>query len=120
MTDLEIFESAFDSHSCGSFTSCNCGTIYWDSSSNNGWDWEEGEQERLQADPKAVGLEYAVSRVVFEGREYVVDCKCWQARAERVIGFLLGHQGEIGEFFRLKKAELLKAAAAVPVIEKTK
>lgn len=118
MGEFEQFEEAFDMHCVGPSRQCNCERVFWDSQ-NSGYDWEEGEKERLAANPKATAVPYGVQMIAIEGRYYCMDCNCWHERAKRVEEFLRDHQQQIGEWFRLEKKRLLSAAAEVPVVETT-
>lgn len=111
---LEQFERAFSSHSGGSLRECECGKRFY--STDSGWDWEEGEFEALEADPSAESHDYTIGTVLFEGREYVVDCTCWHARAAAIVAFLLSHGEQIAEFLSLDKERLQREADRAPVV----
>ena len=111
--DIRQFEEAFSMHDRGPVAECNCGRVYWDTY-NTGYDWEPGEEDRLRANPKAIGVRHSVERIALEGRIYCMDCDCWHARADRIIEWLRNHQTCIGEWFRLERESLLRRAAEVP------
>ncbi len=67
---------------------CNCGIEYYDSC--GGWHWSEGELESLEKSETAMDVD-RVSRIHFEGKEYVEACDCWHKRALQIIGFLDSH-----------------------------
>ena len=105
---IEIFEEAFCDHLGGSYRECDCGKIFYNS--NGGWDWEDGELEALEKSEDAIDLDYSIGEVYFEGRRYVIDCKCWHKRALVIFNFLMVHNSPIVELFRaVKKYELAKA-----------
>ncbi len=113
--DRRQIEKAFGTRDAGYRGTCNCGKEFFDDG-DNGWDWEDGELEGLRANKAAVGLYYAVEQIEVQGRFYCKDCDCWLEMAERLLGFLRGHQSEIGKWYRLEKKRLERAAADVPVI----
>src|SRR4051812_19397927 len=114
MTKIEIFDRAFDSHTGHCRTSCECGKEFYDHA--NSYDWEEGEKEKLEADPNAVGVSYTVGTLTFEGRKYCCDCTCWHARAEHIMGFIDNHAAQIAEYLTLQKKEKQRVANAAPVV----
>jgi len=114
--DIERFERAFSMHVSGPVADCDCGRVFWDAY-NSGYDWSEGERERLEADKAATAVQYGVERICLEGRIYCMDCNCWHERATRIIEWLRNHQSSIGEWFRLEKKSLEHAASEVPSIE---
>jgi hypothetical protein len=116
MGEFDQFEKAFDMHISGPVAECNCGRIFWDSY-NSGYDWSEGEKERLSENPKATAVPYGVQRISLEGRYYCSDCDCWHERARRIEDWLRDNQEQIAEWFKLEKRRREKAAAEVPVIE---
>lgn len=111
--NIENFVEAFDSH-CGSCRGqCECGKVYYNS--NGGWDWEKDELKELRAN-NAIDLEYSVSFLRFEGREYVQCCNCWIPRAKQIMNFLDGHRNAIAKYFELEKERCLKEVQNMPVI----
>ena len=115
MSTFDNFERAFRPGVAGCLGRCECGVVYYDAY-NRGYDWNEGEFDALEADPKAIGLDHAVGYVEFEGRRYVDGCTCWHERAKRVIAFLQGHAGQIAEFLSLEKARKTREAEQAPVV----
>lgn len=113
--DVRQFEDAFDMHIIGPMEECRCGKIYWDSL-NSGYDWEDGEEDRLRENPNATAVPHGIQRIELEGAIYCMDCTCWHKRAELVIAFLRSHQQQIGEWHRLEKQRLLAEAADVPEV----
>lgn len=113
--DIEQFERAFSMHISGPVAECDCGKVFWDTY-NTGYDWDEGEEDRLRADPNVVGVRHGVERIALEGRIYCMDCSCWHERAERIATWLRDHQEQIGEWFKLEKRRLAEASQRVPAI----
>lgn len=116
MTSFENFEQAFRGGVSGLRRTCECGVEYWDSY-NSGYDWEEGEREALEADPKAKALDHSVGVVELEGRYYVDGCTCWHKRAEQVIRFLNEHAVAIAEYLTLEKKRKQAEADAAPRVQ---
>ena len=112
VTPLDSFVATFNDRSGGCYRQCHCGKRYYHD--DDFYDWEDGEIEELRADAEAVSLREGVSTLTFEGREYVIDCKCWRERAEMIIRFLKGHGKKICDFFVVEKDRLQAAADAAP------
>ncbi len=111
---LENFERSFTSGSGYARQLCQCGQEYFDG--HNSISWDEGEIEKLRTDPNAIELDYSVGSVVFEGKEYCVDCECWKKRATMLISFILGHRRQIADFLNADKARLIKEAEDAPSV----
>lgn len=112
---IEQFERAFSSNSGGCVRECRCGRKFYDH--ENTYDWEPGELEELEKDPKATGLPYSVGEVEFESKCFVVDCDCWHTRAEILIGFITSHGHAIANFLTLDKQRKQRIADRSPVVE---
>lgn len=113
---IAIFERAFSGRVAGLRRRCACGVEYWDAY-NDGYDWEEGEREGLEKDPKAVPVDYAIGTVVFEGRYYADACTCWHERAKRISDFLIGHDQAVADFLTAVKKDLEQRAAKAPEVK---
>jgi hypothetical protein len=113
---LENFERAFDAHVGTCRAHCHCGKEYWDGH-NDGYSWDDGEVEALEADPEATKLDYSVGFVEFEGKQYVNACDCWHKRAEQIIAFIDGHGREIADYLTREKRRLQAIADTAPVVE---
>lgn len=111
--DLLVFEKVFTLNTSGCIETCKCGKIYFNGV--NSWDWEEGEFESLQANPKAIELPYGITRLEVEGQFFVADCDCWHERALKIINWLEIHCEKIGEYFREIKTARIKQADKLPV-----
>lgn len=111
---LERFERAFTSGLSGCRRTCHCGREFYDA--GNSCDWEDGEFEALEKDANATAVDYSVGTVVFEGREYAMDCECWKARASNIVGFVLGHDRQIAEFLSLEKGAAVNEANRKPLV----
>lgn len=85
--------------------------------SDGGWDFDEGELDKLHADPNAKDLDYAVPFVEFEGTVYVADCTCWHERAERILAFLDDHAIQVANYLMAERQRKIKEASRVPLIK---
>lgn len=112
---LDNFDRAFSTER-GCCVTCNCGKVYWDCA-NSGNDWAEGEIERLEADPNATAVEYAIDVIYFEGKSYANACTCWHPRASRIIGWLEDNRDAICLFYKLEKERKVAAANRLAVTE---
>ncbi len=113
--DIDNFEKAFTSSIGSCRATCVCGKEYYNG--DDGWDFEDGELEKLDADPEATPLNYSVSYVCFEGRQFVADCECWKVRANLVMNFIDGHAHEIAEYLSLEKKRKQLEAKDAPVVD---
>lgn len=112
---LERFAAAFDSHRGSCRGVCNCGKEFYNSS--GGWDFEKGELAELESN-EATDLDWSVSFIEFEGKEFVRDCDCWHDRAERIMAFLNGHHNEIAEYLNNEIKEMKAAANRLLLVAK--
>ena len=112
-TQLENFETSFRSGSGGCRRECICGREFYNL--NGGWVWEDGELEGLKK-RKATCLEWTVGTIIFEGKEYVVDCDCWHKRAEQIMAFIDGHNQQIAKYLTEGKKRKQAEADHSPVV----
>lgn len=56
------------------------------------------------------------SFITFEGVMYVIECKCWHARAERIMKFLDSHAQQIARYLNLEKERKTEEAARMPEV----
>ena len=115
MANRDSFERAFTTNTGGCSRRCACGKDFYDASTNR-WDWEKGEFEAFEADEEAIGVDYSIGTVRFEGSEYVVDCDCWLDRADRIMGFIDGHAHLIARYLELEKERKTTEAADMPTV----
>lgn len=99
---LVSFEDAFDSHSVGFRSKCECGRTFYDNY-NSGYDVPESEWAELEGDTNATALPHAVGGVHFDG---VVFRGClrllapsrvenyWMAERQRGAGCDVSELGE--------------------------
>lgn len=118
-TESDQFGQAFTLHVSGPVAECDCGRVFWDAY-NTGYDWDEGETDRLSKNPNATAVNWGVERIMLEGTVYCTDCDCWHKRAQMIVDWMRENQSQIGEWFRLEKKRLEQAAKDVPVIEPEK
>lgn len=112
----ESFEKAFDDRVGSCRGDCACGKVYFDDSVHGGWDWEEGELDKLRANPKAVAIAEGVGFLTFEGRTFVFQCDCWRERALKVGAWILAHADSIATFLSEEKKRRERAAAHFPTV----
>lgn len=112
---LDNFDRAFSHIRTGSFK-CHCGKLYWDCH-NGGYDWEDGDIERLKNDPNATAVEYAIDVIQIDDKEYANACTCWEKRASRIIEWLEAHRSEIVAYFRYEKERKVAAANHLATID---
>ena len=112
---IQIFEEAFSCQAGHSCFECNCGAVFYNS--NGSWDWEEGHLEELTKS-NATDLDYSVEDIKFEGKYYCKDCNCWHERALKVFGFLLSHNWQIIDLYKLVKKQKAKEVDDIKTMEK--
>lgn len=114
MTDqeemLQNWEDTFTRHSSSCWVRCECGTQYYNS--DGSWDWDEGELDGLRADANAFDVDYGISIIAFNGKEFANPCDCWKPVALRVIGFLDSHMDGLREFIEKERLRRLAAKKA--------
>ncbi len=111
---LESFIEAFRDRVASSRATCHCGRMFYNP--DNGWDWEEGELERLADDASVTALNWAVSYISFEGRTFIVDCDCWHERAKRLMAFISGHDEKIADFLTAERRRRQDEANRSPTV----
>lgn len=97
---LSIFEKAFSLRGGGIRRTCDCGKEYYEIDST--YHLEEGELEELEKN-NAIGLDYNIYDIEFEGRQFVDSCDCWHDRALQIMSFLDGHRHNIVDYFKMEK-----------------
>lgn len=107
---IEAFELAGSSNS----EICSCGKIYYDVSDMN--DFEEGELESYENNPKAVACDHSIGLLVFEGKEYVQNCGCWKFRANQIMDFIDSHNSGIAAYLNNERKRKIAEAEAIPVV----
>ena len=110
--NVENFEESFRTGTSGCIRTCECGITYYNP--DNIWTFEDGELEKLEKDPETIGLDYSVSTIEFEGKEYVCSCDCWHERAEKIMDFLDSHIYGIAEYFKLEKQRKQEKVNNIP------
>jgi hypothetical protein len=96
------FARIFDSHCGGCRRQCICGRQHFDFS-DNGWTWEDGELERLEAMAKKepdiyIGHDGTIGTMEIDGVDIVYDCKC--DNAAKYERFILAHAEQLAEYLR--------------------
>lgn len=114
--DRELFERAFSAHASSCRRTCKCGKEFYDAA--NSYSWEDGELERLEEDPKATSLPYAVSIICFEGADYVADCDCWVERAKKIAAWLEAHDVQVATWLNTRKGVAWARAEQMPEVKR--
>ena len=107
----EIFEEVFNSHCGGCVRTCTCGKTYYDT--YNDYDWDDGELEALEKDPRAVALDYGVGTMSIAGEEIVFGCDCDHAR--RYENFIISHASQLAAYLTKRAAALEEEAKSIKV-----
>jgi len=115
MAKIENFETAFHDNSGHCSLMCACGKTYYNE--DGGWDWQEGELEKLHNDKNAINVDCSVGGVQFEGAEYANVCDCWHKRAEKIIKFIDAHAYSIAEYLTLEKKRKQLIADSSPIVK---
>ena len=113
--NLDNFEEAFKTDTGSCRATCECGQTFYNPDQAS-WDFEDGELEELDKDPKATNIDYSVGYVEFEGSIYVRDCHCWHERAEKIMQFIDGHSHGIARYLNLEKQRKLREANNMPEV----
>jgi len=106
---LESFRKAFIHKSSGCLQVCDCGRVFFEDSEDD-WDWEKGEFDRLIEDPEASRLDYPPSMISFGGSEYCESCTCWYEKAEKLISRLDRFDKELCSYFAFERIRKIKEA----------
>lgn len=114
--DIRLFEDSFGCCMSSQIGQCDCGKIYWDGY-NSGYDWHEGQEQRLTEDPNATRVNWGVEYVEIFGAIYCQDCECWKGKAQQIVDWLRHYQTQVGRFYKLEKKRLLQSASEVPAVE---
>jgi hypothetical protein len=116
--NINNFITAFNSGVGSAIQTCQYGKTYF--SSDGGFDWEEGQLERLQVHDDTIdtGI-YAVEYLEFERSLYVIDCNCWHDRAEKIMAFLDFHAEKIGRYYQEERRRLQSEAQRLPLLNLT-
>lgn len=109
------FESGFATRTSGAVRTCLCGRVFYNPS--GGWDWEDGELDSLEADPKATGVDWACGEVRINGKTYARDCDCWHEQGRKILEFVLRYDEEIADFLNQVKAAKTAAADRAPSVK---
>lgn len=112
-----IFERAFGSGMGGCLRECACGITHFDGSDND-WDWEEGELERLEKlaeehPDKYIGHDHSVGHMNIDGRAVVYECEC--GIAAHYEKFILRHEYALADYLNARATELRTTADAISV-----
>jgi len=112
---LDNFDRAFSNMRTNVCT-CNCGKVYWDYW-NTGYDWCEGERERLEADKTATGVGYSIDIIDIDGREYANACDCWKQRASKIICWLEESREAVVSLLRYERDRKMAEAKSLATVD---
>lgn len=92
-----------------------CGRVFYNP--NGSWDWDDGELDRLAANPNATAKDWACGEVFIDGKTYAMDCTCWHERGLKILQWILAHDEEIAAFLTFEKARKQAEAKRSPIVE---
>lgn len=115
MSKIDNFERAFRVPVSSCRGECHCGKVFY--TSCGGWDFEEGEIERLE-EIGATDVEYAIGYVRLEGKEYVDSCDCRNERVDTILNFIDSHAYQIADYLNITSRQLSDKAKSISVTEK--
>ena len=114
----EVFREAFHSGHGSCEITCACGRTHFDTSTNNGWDWNEGELEGLiekaaKEPDKYIGDDGTVTSLLINGLEIVEGCSCNFAKKYEL--FLIHSAEKIAHYLNKRADNLLTESRATRV-----
>ena len=112
MNRIDNFEIAFRANHAGCRGECYCGKVFYNGS--GGWDWEDGEIERLESSD-AISVDYSIGYIEFEGKAYVDSCNCRDERVEMILDFIDCHSTQIAEYLNLEAKQAMSKAKSMVV-----
>lgn len=100
-SNLSSFMDAFFAHG-SPWETCECGRVFEDN-------FVVGE------DDGATLRNFDI--VSFEGKNYVIECGCWEKRASQIAGFIDTHKHQIASYLNLEKERLTEFAKEHPTVD---
>jgi hypothetical protein len=100
-SNLSSFRGAFFTHGYSSET-CECG--------------REFEDNFVVGEDDGVVLK-RFDMVSFEGKNYVIECGCWEKRASQIVGFIDTHKHQIARYLNFEKKRLTDFAKEHPTVD---
>jgi len=112
---LEFFVNAFETKFADYEGECRCGR-HFHCTELLTWP-PEGEFEAYKPPFDSTGLDYRVHFISFENKTYVIDCECWQERANKIMGFIGTHDTELAEYLNAITNERRREAEKVQIVK---
>lgn len=112
---IDSFIKAFRANHSGFRGECNCGRDFYNP--DDCWDFEDSEINYLINDPNATELLHDVRYVEFDHREYVIDCNCWQDKAQKFMNLINEHDAQIANYLNTERARKIFEAEQVQIIK---
>lgn len=114
----EVFREVFHSGHGSCEITCACGRTHFDTSTNNGWSWEEGEFEELvkkskEEPDKYIGEDGTVTSMMINGLEVVEGCPCDVAKKYEL--FLIHNAEKVARYLNRRADNLLTESRATRV-----
>lgn len=110
------FRSSFNDGMGSCYAVCACGREHYDSSDNH-WDWEDGELENLierdKTDPNVIGQDGSIGGVELMGCRIIDNCEC--DLAEKYENFLLRHAEQIADYLRSMAKEMKEKSESLTI-----
>lgn len=69
----------------------------------------------LENDTNQISVEHSIGHVIFEGKEFVDACTCWQGRAAKIMAFIDSHDNSISRYLNLRSEKLINKAKQIRV-----
>lgn len=112
--NIESFKEAFHAGTGSCRRECACGIQFYNS--DGGWNWEEGELERLEADKTSRDLDCTIAEVEFFDIEYVYQCDCWYEKAKQFMEVVDNHAHGIAQYLTLEKLRMQAEVDNMPTV----
>lgn len=107
----ELLTEAFSSHVSGIRRECACGMVFFCNDPDERGGFEEGEFKELgkmalkhEAEP----LLHLVHCAELQGKQYVIDCPCWEKKVKQLERFLEDHRRQIARYLNTERERRLK------------
>lgn len=84
--------------------------------------WEECQCGRAFQDPFVIGADDGedlkrFDMLSFEGKNYVIECGCWEKRASQIAGFIDTHKHQVASYLNREKKRLTELATEHPTVD---
>ena len=109
------FIKAFRANHSGCRGECDCGRGFY-SSDELSWDWDDGELDWLAKDDDSTEVDGDVTYLVFNHRQYVIDCNCWQEKADNFMNLINRHDAQIAKYLNTERERKIFEAERVQIV----